>query len=104
MKFSDRELMFSDSGLKFSNSELDLMNIETNGWRYSNSITHKYYGALLVPYTCAFSFILGMYPFFHSGEHFLTFGATFFSGVTFFRGPYFFCWRNLFLWLNLLVL
>ena len=42
-------------------------------------------------------------PLINSGEHFLTFGATFFSGATFFLAQIFFsdatfsCWRGFFL-------
>ena len=59
-------------------------------------LTH-FYGALLVPYTRAYSLILGMYPDFHSDEHFLTFGATFFVPRDFFLLAWlFFVWRDLF--------
>ena len=61
-------------------------------------LTH-FYGALLVPYTRAYSLILGMYPDFHSDEHFLTFGATFFVPRDFFLLAWlFFVWRDFFGW------
>ena len=61
-----------------------------------------------MPYMRAYSFILGMYPVFHSEEHSLTFGATFFvwrdffsllrlffAGATFFSGSTFWYCRPL---------
>ena len=62
-----------------------------------------------MPYTRAYRFILWMYPFFHSGKHFLTFGATFslwrdffisrdfFSlARLFYAGTSFVCWHDVF--------
>ena len=57
------------------------------------------YGALLVPYMSAYSFILGMYPFFILANTFLPLARLFFSGATFFLWREFFSLARLFfLW------
>ena len=61
------------------------------------------YGALLVPFTRAYSHPIDDVSFFPFGEHFLTFGATFFTwrdffslARLFFSGATFFLWRDFF--------
>ena len=53
-------------------------------------IVSNSYGALLVPYTPAYSFILGMHPFFILANTFLPLARLFFTGTTFFAGATFF--------------
>ena len=67
--------------------------------------TQTRYGALLVPYTHVYSIILEDVSFFHSGEHFLTFGGTIFCWRDiFFAGATFYCWRDFFFWPDFLLL
>ena len=69
-----------------------------------------FYGALLVPYTRAYSIILGMYSFVFMANTFLPLARLFLSGATFFyrrdffflarlflSGATFFLWRDFFL-------
>ena len=67
----------------------------------SSQTVRQNYGALLVPFTLAYSPPIDDVSFFPFGEHFLTFGATFFTwrdffslAPLFFFGATFFTWRD----------
>ena len=62
------------------------------------------YGALLVPYTRAYSFILEMYPFFILVNSFLPLARLFLEAQLFFTGATFLCSRDFFLLARLFLL